>query len=321
MIDFRYHLVSIVAIFIALAVGIVLGAGPLQQQLGQTLTSQVSQLRADKADLRSQLDTQQHKIDAADEFATSVTSDLVASRLGGRSVVLLLMPGADSAVADEATKTLQTAGAKINGRVKLSSSWADPATGKVTFRDQLSSNLGPLVDSGADPAAPVNERMAAILAKALVVSSVTGADKASAQSGQALSGLREAGLLSVQGSDPAPATMVVAVAADPDTKAADEARKAVLGTLTTTLRVLDEASSGVVAVGSTESTEPIGLVGALRADRSVASKVSSVDDIALAMGRIAMVFALRQQMVGQSGQYGTGVGATAVLPPLPADVP
>lgn len=320
MIDFRYHLVSIVAIFIALAVGIVLGAGPLQQQLGQTLTSQVSQLRADKADLRSQLDTQQHTIDGADQFATAVEPDLVSARLGGRAVVLLLMPGADSAVADAVAKTLRTAGAKVNGRVKLASSWADPDSGKVTFRDQLSSNLGPLVDSGADPAAPVNERLAAVLAKALVVSSVTGADKPSPQSGQALSGLSEAGLLSVQG-DLAPATLVVAVAADPDTKASDAARQAVLGTLSTTLRVLDEHSSGVVVVGSTASTEPIGLLGTLRADRSVASKVSSVDDIGLAMGRIATVFALRQQMVGQAGQYGTGVGASAVLPPLPADAP
>ena len=45
MIDFRYHIVSIVSIFLALAVGIVLGAGPLQNQLGTTLTKQVSNLR------------------------------------------------------------------------------------------------------------------------------------------------------------------------------------------------------------------------------------------------------------------------------------
>ena len=33
MIDFRYHIVSIVSIFMALAVGIVLGAGPLEGEL------------------------------------------------------------------------------------------------------------------------------------------------------------------------------------------------------------------------------------------------------------------------------------------------
>ena len=41
MIDFRYHLVSIVSIFLALAVGIVLGAGPLQGQIGDTLTAEI----------------------------------------------------------------------------------------------------------------------------------------------------------------------------------------------------------------------------------------------------------------------------------------
>ena len=42
MIDFRYHLVSIVSIFLALAVGIVLGAGPLQGQIGDTLTAEIT---------------------------------------------------------------------------------------------------------------------------------------------------------------------------------------------------------------------------------------------------------------------------------------
>ena len=55
MIDFRYHLVSIVSIFLALAVGIVLGAGPLKGELGNTLNKEVAGLRQDKADLNKQL--------------------------------------------------------------------------------------------------------------------------------------------------------------------------------------------------------------------------------------------------------------------------
>jgi hypothetical protein len=51
LIDFRYHLVSIVSIFLALAVGIVLGAGPLKGELGNTLNKEVAGLRQDKADL------------------------------------------------------------------------------------------------------------------------------------------------------------------------------------------------------------------------------------------------------------------------------
>ena len=55
MIDFRYHIVSIVSIFLALAVGIVLGAGPLKGELGATLDREVAGLYQDKADLTSQL--------------------------------------------------------------------------------------------------------------------------------------------------------------------------------------------------------------------------------------------------------------------------
>ena len=56
MIDFRYHLVSIVSIFMALAVGIVLGAGPLKGQIGDTLSAEVTALRDDRAALRTELE-------------------------------------------------------------------------------------------------------------------------------------------------------------------------------------------------------------------------------------------------------------------------
>ena len=53
MIDFRYHLVSLISVFLALAVGIVLGAGPLKEAIGDTLTGEVDKLRARAADLRA----------------------------------------------------------------------------------------------------------------------------------------------------------------------------------------------------------------------------------------------------------------------------
>ena len=56
MIDFRYHLVSLISVFLALAVGIVLGAGPLRDGISDVLTGQVDQLRTDREDLRSQLE-------------------------------------------------------------------------------------------------------------------------------------------------------------------------------------------------------------------------------------------------------------------------
>ena len=45
MINFRYHVVSIIGIFVALAVGVVLGAGPLQTRIRAGVSSSGATLR------------------------------------------------------------------------------------------------------------------------------------------------------------------------------------------------------------------------------------------------------------------------------------
>ena len=60
MIDFRYHLVSLISVFLALAVGIVLGAGIVQGPIGSSLQSQVDALRTDRDTLRTELERGAH---------------------------------------------------------------------------------------------------------------------------------------------------------------------------------------------------------------------------------------------------------------------
>ncbi|MDU5317282.1 MAG: copper transporter, partial [Varibaculum cambriense] len=52
MIDFRYHLVSLMAVLVALTMGVVLGAGPLQGKISDTLSGQVTALSKQQAELR-----------------------------------------------------------------------------------------------------------------------------------------------------------------------------------------------------------------------------------------------------------------------------
>lgn len=318
MIDFRYHLVSIVSIFLALAVGILLGAGPLQEDLGKTLTNQVSTLRKEKDVLRSQLDDAQARVEASDKFVTAVTPALIESRLGGRSAVVVTLPGTDASLVTGVTKALTSSGATVSGTVEVQSSWTDPA--KRSFRDQLLSNLSPLVGLD-DTSGTLEKRMGALLARALVVNRVSDADQPSTGATQALTGLKEAGLLSFQGDGPDPATLAVVVAPSPDEKASSDQRDATVAAWVALAGQLDTASNGAVVVGDETSATSGGLVRAVRADDLVATKVSTVDDIAAAMGRIALVYALRQQMAGEAGQYGTGESASALLPPLTASVP
>jgi hypothetical protein len=320
VIDFRYHLVSIVSIFLALAVGILLGAGPLQEDLGKTLTNQVSTLRKEKDVLRTQLQQAEARFDASDKFVTAVTPALTESRLGGRSAVIVTLPGTDASLVSGVSKALTSSGATVSGTVEIQNAWTDPA--KRSFRDQLVGSLAPLV--GLEEASGnLDSRMGALLARALVVDRVSDADRPSTSATQALTGLKEAGLASFEGDGPTPATLAVVVAPAPDESLTSEQRDAELAAWVALAGQLDAGSNGAVVVGDEGGTTTAGggLVSAVRADDAVAGKVSTVDDIAAAMGRIALVYALRQQMVGEAGQYGVGGGASALLPPLTASVP
>ena len=95
MIDFRYHLVSLIAVFLALALGIVLGAGPLNQPLGDQLTGQVEELRDDRDRLRTDLEVSRVETENRDAFIDEIAPAALGSRLEGRTVaVIALKPGA-----------------------------------------------------------------------------------------------------------------------------------------------------------------------------------------------------------------------------------
>jgi hypothetical protein len=141
MIDFRYHLVSLVSVFLALAVGIVLGAGPLEGSIGQTLTDQVDALRNDRDTLRDDLASAETALQHREEFITAVTPALVDEQLGGRSVVLVPLPGAETNELDSLTTALEGAGATVTGRVGVTTTWTDP--GEQAARDELVTRLAP----------------------------------------------------------------------------------------------------------------------------------------------------------------------------------
>src|SRR5699024_12868362 len=68
VIDFRYHLVSIIAVFLALTVGLVLGTTMLQDPLLNTLKSETADLRGTSEDLRAERDVADSVNTGADEM-------------------------------------------------------------------------------------------------------------------------------------------------------------------------------------------------------------------------------------------------------------
>ncbi|NUP34043.1 MAG: copper transporter, partial [Streptomycetaceae bacterium] len=127
MIDFRYHVVSIIAVFLALSVGLVLGSSFLADIVSKDLDGQIRNLSRTADGLRHDLSSARTENDQLNSFINQSKPQLVKDLLKGRSVVVVTLPGADSDITDATTQTLQQSGATVTGTVAVKSAWTDPA--------------------------------------------------------------------------------------------------------------------------------------------------------------------------------------------------
>ena len=317
MIDFRYHLVSIVSIFLALAVGIVLGAGPLKEDIGTRLTQETTALRADKAQLRTELDAEKRGTAARDSFASAVAPEVIQAKLAGKTVALVIAPGADSDLVKNTTASLAAAGAKVGSTITLADAWADPA--KRTFRNTLAGQLAELVKAPLAASNP-DEIAATVLARAILGGKDQSTQRLDPAASAALDGLKAGDLVKVSPDQIVPSSSAIFLggpvkgSTQPDTDSR-------LANYIQLIRSLDAAGSGVVVVAMSNTTklkESADLVAAVRKDSDAIKVVSTVDDADLPMGQTTVVLALAQQYSGGNGQYGLAADAKAIVPDMTA---
>lgn len=314
MIDFRYHLVSLVAVFLALAVGIVLGAGPLRTSVGAALTDEVGSLRSQDARLRARVADRDADLRQRDAFIAAATGPLVAGTLAGTSVAVVTLPGAAGAEVSAVTGALETAGATVTGRLAVQDTWVDP--GQATFRRTLAAQAAPYLDPRPPADADATTELAQALAQA-VVTADPAAPAPPAGSGRlnGLQLLRTAGLVEYGSAPPAPASAAVVLGGPhrAGTSAGASASPSGGGPDWSPLvAALDAGGRGAVLAAPRSATAGGGALAAVRAH--VPGGVSTVDSADTPMGVAATVLALAQQVAGGSGQYGSGPGASAPLP-------
>jgi hypothetical protein len=309
VIDFRYHLVSIVSIFLALAVGIVLGAGPLKEDLGNTLTSEVKNLRQDKATLRAQLDRAERGDKARDEFTAASNRSLLASRLADTTVSVIVLPGADSGLVKSTTETLTGAGATIGSTISVQDAWVDPD--KATLRSTLAQNLAGQVGVPVDQSADLVDT---VLARSVLTKAGSGAAGANA----ALEGLRTGELVKYSSDTVTRASLAVLVAGPVSgSDAASRTERA--AALARLAGAMDAAGAGAVLVSASDAPGATGVasvVTAVRDDKDLPDSLTTVDDGELPMGQASVVFGLLEQEAGKSGQYGLASDASSAFPQL-----
>jgi hypothetical protein len=121
VINFRFHLVSITAVFLALAVGIAIGATVVDRATVATLESQLSRVdrRADTTNTEN--DHLKGQLGQWQAFADEGKDALVQGRLSGMRVLVVAARGTDPDPVDRLRVSLVSAGASLEGTVWFTS--------------------------------------------------------------------------------------------------------------------------------------------------------------------------------------------------------
>lgn len=309
MISARQHAISLAAVFLALAVGVVLGSGTLSGGL-------LSGLRDDKSDLQNQVNAlheknnqQAEQLTAADNFDAAVSGRAVRDALGQRSVVLVTTPDADPGDLDAVTQLIGAAGGSVTGRVSLTDSFVDAANS-----DQLRTTVTNVIPAGVQlrtGAVDQGSLAGDLLGSVLLLNAQTAQPQSTPEElTLALEALRAGGFVGYDNGAVAPAQLALVLTGSGP---ADGAGSGNRGSIVARFAgALDARGAGTVLAGRPDSAVGNGPVAVTRSDTALSTGVTTVDNVDRESGRITTVLGLQEQLSGHAGRYGTGPNATAV---------
>lgn len=341
MINFRYHLVSITAVFLALAVGILLGASVVNGGLVDGLQGQLSSVKQDVSRVDQQNQSLRRDLDGWEDFATKAAPGLLGGRLQGVPVLLVGVRGVNADRVEELRADLVSADARMQGTLWL------PSRMRLDRPDDVRA-LSDAFDLGTNDPEAVRQAVFARLARELVaagprstpaaptipvptdvVTTLPGATTTTvgvAPRGSVLGELSAAGFVDIDSPEtgrfdarqPLPeGTRFVVVSGDgadvPDAQGA-----------IALVRALAEASGAGTRVVAVEPGRPADgrepevrsrFIGPLRAQgKELDNRISTVNNVEDPRGRMAVVLALVDLGVGRVGHYGVGSGADRPVP-------
>ncbi len=286
MITLRHHVLTIVAVFLALAAGIVLGGGPLSD-VGPTVATAGQEKSAAPEKGTAQAEY-------TEKFVAALEPPVIAARLTDRSVALVTVPGADEQVVSALAGQIDSAGGSVSARYDLSEDLVDP--GQKSLVDTLGSQL---LTQQADDAVPAEastyDRLGQLLGLAIATKEVEGED-VNGKSRAIADAISGAGLMSQPEKVERRAPLVLLVLG---TDADDDGSDAILAGLTEGLAA---QATGVVVAGAT-SDGGSGQLGRFRADPAAAG-VATIDGIDTVAGRVATILTLQRALTTPGGSFG-----------------
>ncbi|BBX61312.1 copper transporter MctB [Mycobacterium saskatchewanense] len=313
MISLRQHALSLAAVFLALAVGVVLGSGFLSDTL-------LSGLRAEKRDLYSQINrlndqknVLNEKLSAANNFDAQLAGRIVHDALAGKSVVVFRTPDAQDDDVAAVSKFIGQGGGTVTGTVSLTQEFVD-ANSAEKLRTVVNSSVLPAGQQLSTKLVDQGSQAGDLMGIALLINTNPAIPPVDdTQRDTVLAALRETGFVTFQPADhmgAANAAVIItggSLPQDAGNQGVSVARFAA---------ALAPHGSGALLAGRDGSATGGAAVAVARADAGIASAISTVDDVDAAPGRITAVLGLHDLVNGgHLGQYGTGHGATSITVP------
>lgn len=391
MINFRFHLVSLIAVFLALALGVVVGSTVIDRAIVDGLEARIDVVERNAEEVRSENDELRERLGELDDFVEQVAPYAIDEHLDGESVVVLAVRGIDEDAVRSVVGTLRQAGAEAPAILWLEPSWAlveddrrsalaeilEIAPSRDLLRETAARLLARrIVDGGPD--APVEGvdgdgtadpddagepdgtsgdagfgeaedaegtegtgEQAGGQAESETTTSTeatetteaageqpeaeTGSTTLPEVEGDVLARLDEAGFLAVDragaeefdlGAYPRPGSTAVIV----DGPGAQVSAQSLFLPVAEAVAELRLPAVAAEIPGSDDDAEAAAVVGLVRGDERLADRISTVDRAHTTQGRTAVVLALEQITRGQAGHYGTGPGASRLLPEIPGEV-
>lgn len=312
MIDFRFFIISVVAVFLALGLGIVMGSGFFRDPFVSQLESRVEGVFEREEDLRDQILDLEDLRDAQRDFLELVEPTVVNETLAGEEVVFVDVEGSESALMEGMEQVLQEADAAVPLRIRLTNKLRledDQATNELaTILDSISPDpnelrallglrLGERVRQAALPLARLNESR----------------DRSQTRARAMLTALEEKGFVTFPGdglSDiPQGARFLLAAGGNGVPQWPAEETLEALGS-----SLGSESDLAVVVAESASSQWQV--AQSVRTDSETSDVVSTVDNADTIQGRIGTVLGL--SLAPQTiGHWGNDEGATAPAPTPP----
>ena len=305
MISLRRHVLTLVAVFLALAVGVVLGSTSVATSIRDAVVEREETTAARLEASQEDLAAERIAVDRLDSLAGDLTPVVVDGRLDGRPVLTIVAPGASDEDVSAEREVIDAAGGIDAGRVTLTDKAVDPEADAEL--QALVANL-PI---GTAPAADAD--LGTQLGTALGRAGLLRAEDAEPHLEDddretVLTTLADAGIIGYEPGTLRPGQLALVVTGPRDEESTG-VRVAALA------RTLDGEGAGAVVAVRTGDSGGRDAVSILRS--SAEEDVSTIDDAGTEAGRLATTLALAEQLDGGQGHYGLRPDATAAAPSLP----